>query len=171
MAKMKQARIAAKEKPGNAPILENRRARFEYEILDTVVSGIALTGTEIKSLRTGAGASINEAYVRIRDGEAWLVSMTIPTYKQGSFSNHEPNRPRKLLMHREQIDRFAGKLTEKGLTVVPLKMFFTEPGTPGLKPGVVKVLIGLARGKKLWDKRRETAERDVKRDLERFARR
>ncbi|GAC1416285.1 MAG: SsrA-binding protein SmpB [Candidatus Velthaea sp.] len=171
MPKMKAARVASKEKPDNAPILDNRRARFEYEIMDTVVSGIALTGTEIKSLRTGAGASINEAYVRIREGEAFLVSMTIPMYKQGSFSNHEPNRARKLLMHREQIDRFAARLGEKGFTLIPLRMFFTEPGTPGLKPGVVKVLIGLARGKKLWDKRRATQERDVKRDIAREMRR
>lgn len=82
-----------------------------------------------------------------------------------------PNRPRKLLMHREQIDRFAARLGEKGLTLIPLRMFFTEPGTEGLKPGVVKVLIGLAKGKKMWDKRRVTQERDVKRDLAREMRR
>lgn len=171
MAKMKAARVAAREAPVRSPILENRRARYEYEIMDTVVAGIALMGTEIKSLRTGGGASINEAYVRIRDGEAWLISMTVPTYKEGSFSNHEPGRPRKLLMHREQIDRFASRLSEKGLTLIPLRMFFTAAGTPGLKPGVVKILIGLARGKKTWDKRRTEAERDVKRELERVARR
>jgi SsrA-binding protein len=168
---MKAARVAARLAPVKSPMLENRRARFEYEILDTVVAGIALMGTEIKSLRTGSGASINEAYVRIREGEAWLVSMTIPTYKEGSFSNHEPGRPRKLLMHREQIERFASRLSEKGLTLIPLRMFFTEAGTPGLKAGVVKVLIGLGRGKKTWDKRRTEAERDVKRELERVARR
>lgn len=171
MAKMKAARVAAREQPNKSPTLENRRARYEYEIMDTVVAGIALTGTEIKSLRTGSGASINEAYVRIREGEAWLVSMTIPTYKEGSFSNHEPGRPRKLLMHREQIERFASRLSEKGLTLVALRLFFTEPGTPGLKPGVAKILIGLARGRKLWDKRRSEAERDVKREIERVARR
>ncbi|MFN2459703.1 MAG: SsrA-binding protein SmpB [Candidatus Velthaea sp.] len=169
--KSKTLRLAGKDQPDNAPVLDNRRARYEYEIMDTVVAGIALTGTEIKSLRTGAGASINEAYVRIRDGEAWLVSMTIPMYKQGSFSNHEPNRARKLLMHREQIDRFAVRLSEKGLTVVALRLFFTDPGTPGHKPGVAKVLLGLARGKKLWDKRKATQERDVKRELARLARR
>jgi SsrA-binding protein len=171
MAKMKAARVAAREAPVKSPTLENRRARYEYEIVETVVAGIALMGTEIKSLRTGSGASINEAYVRIREGEAWLVSMTIPTYKEGSFSNHEPGRPRKLLMHREQIERFAARLSEKGLTLIPLRLFFTPPGTDGLKPGVVKILIGLARGKKTWDKRRTEAERDVKRELERVARR
>jgi SsrA-binding protein len=171
MAKMKAARVAAREAPVKSPTLENRRARYEYEIVDTVVAGIALMGTEIKSLRTGAGASISEAYVRIREGEAWLVSMTIPTYKEGSFSNHEPGRPRKLLMHREQIARFAARLSEKGLTLIPLRLFFTDPGTPGHKTGVVKILIGLARGKKTWDKRRTEAERDVKRELERVARR
>lgn len=170
MAKMKAARVAGKEKEDKSPTIENRRARFEYEIMDTVVAGIALTGTEIKSLRSGSGASINEAYVRIRDDEAWLVGMTIPTYKEGSFSNHEPLRPRKLLLHREQIDRFAARLSEKGLTLIPLRMFFTEPGTEGLKPGVLKVLIGLARGKKTWDKRRTVQERDVKRDLDRARR-
>jgi SsrA-binding protein len=171
MAKMKAARVAARAQPVKSPTLENRRARYEYEIMDTVVAGIALMGTEIKSLRTGSGASINEAYVRIREGEAWLVSMTIPTYKEGSFSNHEPGRPRKLLMHREQIARFAARLSEKGLTLIALRLFFTGPGTPGLKPGVVKILVGLARGKKTWDKRRTEAERDVKREIERVARR
>jgi SsrA-binding protein len=171
MAKMKAARVAAREAPVKSPTLENRRARYEYEITETVVAGIALVGTEIKALRTGAGASISEAYVRIREGEAWLVSMTIPTYKEGSFSNHEPGRPRKLLMHREQIERFASRLSEKGLTLIPLRLFFTEPGTDGHKTGMVKILIGLARGKKTWDKRRTEAERDVKRELERVARR
>jgi SsrA-binding protein len=160
----------AEEKPANAPAIENRRARYEYEIMETYVAGMALTGTEVKSLRTGAGASINEAYVRIREGEAFLVSMTIPTYKEGSFSNHEPGRPRKLLMKRAEIDRLASRLGEKGLTLVPLRLFFTEPGTEGHKPGVAKVLLGVARGKKQWDKRREEMARDVKRDIARAIR-
>jgi len=169
MPKMKSLR-RAEEKPANATAIENRRARYEYEIMETYVAGMALTGTEVKSLRTGAGASINEAYVRIREGEAFLVSMTIPTYKEGSFSNHEPGRPRKLLMKRAEIDRLASRLGEKGLTLVPLRLFFTEPGTEGHKPGVAKVLLGVARGKKQWDKRREEMARDVKRDIARAIR-
>ncbi len=169
MPKMKTLR-RAEEKPANAPTLENRRARYEYEIMETYVAGMALTGTEVKSLRTGAGASINEAYVRIREGEAFLVSMTIPVYKEGSFSNHEPGRPRKLLLKRAEIDRLASRLGEKGFTLVPLRLFFTEPGTDGHKPGVAKVLLGVARGKKQWDKRREEMERDVKRDIARAIR-
>ena len=124
-------------------------------------AGLVLTGTEIKSIRAG-GVSLNEAYARIRDGELWLLSMHIPPYKEGSFSNHEPNRPRKLLMHKEQIARLKGRASEKGLTIVPLRMYFTR--------GKVKVEIGLAKGKKMWDKRAAETERDVKRELARHAR-
>lgn len=160
MAKSKTER--QKEKPAvRAPSLDNRRARYEFEILESLEAGIALTGTEIKSLREGTG-SLNEGYARVRDGELWLVNMYIPPYKQGSFSNHDPRRPRKLLLHRTQIDRLAGRITEKGLTLVPLRLYFTR--------GMAKVELGLARGKKLWDKRRATAERDAKRDLERAVR-
>ncbi|HXF33398.1 MAG TPA: SsrA-binding protein SmpB [Candidatus Acidoferrales bacterium] len=151
-----------KEKPAvRTPTLDNRRARYEFEILESLEAGIALTGTEIKSLREGTG-SLNEGYARVRDGELWLVNMYIPPYKQGSFSNHDPRRARKLLLHRSQIDRLAGRITEKGLTLVPLRLYFTR--------GMAKVELGLARGKKLWDKRRATAERDAKRDLERAVR-
>lgn len=145
-----------------APSLDNRRARYEFEILESFEVGIALTGTEIKSLREGGG-SLGEAYARIRDNELWLMNMYVPPYKAGSFSNPEPRRPRKLLAHRAQIDRLAGKLGEKGLTLVPLRLYFTR--------GLVKVELGLARGKKLWDKRRTVAERDAKRELARAVRR
>ena len=144
------------------PSVDNRRARFEYEILESWEAGIALTGTEIKSIRQG-GVSLNEAYARVRDGELWLVSMYVPPYKEGSWQNHDPKRPRKLLMHRGDIDRLAGMAAEKGLTVVPLRLYF--------KRGRVKVLIGLARGKKLWDKRRAIKERESARELTRAARR
>ncbi len=143
------------------PTLDNRRARFEYEFLEKIEAGIVLTGTEIKSLREGQ-SSIAEAYARIRDGELWLLSMHIPPYKQGSFSNVEPNRPRKLLVQRKDIDRLAGRVSEKGLTLVPTRLYFTR--------GMAKVEIALARGKKLWDKRREERERDVKREIARAVR-
>jgi SsrA-binding protein len=155
---------APKDKNGanREPPAENRRARFEYEIFETVEAGIVLTGTEIKSIRTGH-VSISEAYVRIRDDEAWLVSLHIPPYKEGSFSNHEPNRPRKLLMHREQIESFKKRANEKGFTIVPLRLYFTR--------GMAKVLIGAARGKKLWDKRKVEQDRDVAREMARAVRR
>jgi SsrA-binding protein len=161
--KSKQKRVELKEeaKRNRAPAVDNRRARFEYHILESMEAGIVLTGTEIKSVREG-GVSINEAYARMRDGELWLLGMHIPPYKQGSFSNVEPNRPRKLLLHKEQIERLSGRAAEKGLTIVPLRMYFTR--------GRVKVEIGLARGKKIWDKRDATAKRDVEREIARHIR-
>ncbi len=161
--KSKQAREAQKiqEKRNNAPAVDNRRARHEFYILESLEAGVALTGTEIKSIRQG-GISLNEAYARMRDGEMWLLGMHVPPYKQGSFSNVEPNRPRKLLLHREQIARLSSRAAEKGLTIVPLRLYFTR--------GRVKIELGLAKGKKLWDKREATAKRDVERELARHAR-
>jgi SsrA-binding protein len=140
------------------PSVNNRRARFEFEKLESLEVGIALTGTEIKSIRNG-NLSLQEAYARVRDGELWLVNLNIPPYKEASYFNHEPNRPRKLLLHREQLDRLVGRAAEKGLTLVPLRLYF--------KGGRVKLELALMRGKKLWDKRRTIAERDVKRDIAR----
>ncbi len=151
-----------KREPAPTPTVENRRARFEYEWLEQFEAGIVLTGTEIKSIRTGQ-ISIAEAYARIREGELWLLSMYVPPYKEGSFSNVEPNRPRKLLVHRKEIDRLAGRVSEKGLTLVPVRLYF--------KRGMVKVSIALARGKKTWDKRRDEKDRDVQRELARAVRR
>jgi len=145
-----------------SPAVDNRRARFEFEILESLEAGVALTGTEIKSIHAG-GVSLAESYARVRDGELWLLGMHVPPYKEGSFANHEPARPRKLLLHKEQIVRLGGRAAEKGLTIVPLRLYFTR--------GKVKVEIGLARGKKLWDKRRATADREMKRELARHARR
>ncbi|HTX60497.1 MAG TPA: SsrA-binding protein SmpB [Verrucomicrobiae bacterium] len=161
---MKQQRAAAaveKQKRENAPAVDNRRARHEYQILESLEAGLVLTGTEVKSIRAG-GVSLNEAYARFRDGEAWLLGMHVPPYKQGSFSNVEPNRPRKLLLKREQIAHLQSRVAEKGLTIVPLRMYFTR--------GVVKVELGLARGKKLWDKREDAAKRDVAREIARHVR-
>jgi SsrA-binding protein len=143
------------------PSVDNRRARFEFEFLERLEAGIALTGTEIKSIRTGQ-ISLTEAYARIRDGELWLVGMHIPPYKEGSFSNHEPLRLRKLLLRRAELDRLAGRVAEKGLTLVPTRLYF--------KRGRVKIEVALARGKKLWDKRREVKDRDVKREIARAVR-
>jgi SsrA-binding protein len=143
-------------------IVENRRARHEYHILETLEAGLVLTGTEVKSVRAG-GVSLSEAYARFRDDEAWLLGMHIPPYKQGSFSNTEPNRPRKLLLHKAEIARLQSRVGEKGLTIVPLRLYFTR--------GIAKVLLGVARGKKLWDKRADAAKRDVAREIARHVRR
>ena len=153
---------APKKPPAPTPHVDNRRARFEYELLERLEAGLALTGTEVKSVRTGQ-ISLNEAYARLRDGELWLLGMHVPPYREGSFSNHEPLRPRKLLLHKKEIDRLAVRITEKGLTLVPTRLYF--------KRGRVKVEIALAKGKKLWDKRREEKDRDVQRELQRATRR
>ncbi len=142
--------------------VENRRARHEYHILESVEAGLVLTGTEVKSVRAG-GVSLSEAYARFRDGEAWLVGMHVPPYRAGSFSNAEPNRPRKLLLHKDQIVQLQSRVAEKGLTVVPLRLYFTR--------GKAKVQLGVARGKKLWDKRADAAKRDVQREIARHVRR
>lgn len=157
---MKQLREKAAEvaRAHRSPTLENRRARREYDILESLEAGIALSGTEVKSVREG-GASISEAYVRFRDRGAWLVGMHVPPYKHGSFSNLEPGRARKLLLHREQIEHLRQRVQEKGLTVVPLRLYFTR--------GMAKLQLGLARGKKLWDKRATVAKRDVEREIAR----
>jgi len=148
--------------PPPAPTIENRRARFEYEWVEQFETGIVLTGTEIKSIRTGR-ISIAEAYARIRDGELWLLGMHVPPYKEGSFSNVDPNRPRKLLMHRGEIDRLAGRVSERGLTLIPVRLYF--------KRGRVKLSLALARGKKIWDKRKDVRDRDEQRELARATRR
>jgi len=151
-----------KRPPAPTPTVDNRRARFEYEWLEQFEAGIALTGTEVKSIRTGQ-ISIQEAYARIRDGEVWLLSMHVPPYKQGSFSNVDPNRPRKLLIHRKDIDRLSARVSEKGLTLIPVRLYF--------KRGKVKIALALARGKKTWDKRRDEKDRDIQREMARAVRR
>jgi SsrA-binding protein len=140
------------------PRVDNRRARFEYEFLERLEAGIVLTGTEIKSIRTGQ-ISITEAYARVKDHELWLYGMHVPPYKEGSFSNVEPTRPRKLLLHRKEIERLGKAAGEKGLTLIPTRLYF--------KGGRVKIDLALARGKKLWDKRRVTKEREAVREIAR----
>ena len=139
-------------------IADNRRARHDYQLLDRVEAGVVLTGTEVKSLRAGR-ATLGQAYAEVRDGEAWLVGAEIATYEQGNRANHEPARTRKLLLHRREIDRLYGQVREKGLTLVPTKLYF--------KDGRVKVELALARGKDVRDKRRAVADRDAKRQIER----
>ncbi|MCB0873372.1 MAG: SsrA-binding protein SmpB [Actinobacteria bacterium] len=139
-------------------IAQNRRARFEYEILERVEAGLVLQGTEVKGLRDH-GATIGEAYVVIRDGEAWLVGANIPEYANAGMSGHLPDRTRKLLMHRREIERFADRLREKGLALVPLRLYFKE--------GRAKVEVGLGRGKSVHDKRQTIIKRETDRDLAR----
>ena len=136
----------------------NRRARFQYAIEDTLEAGIVLSGTEIKSIRAGR-ANLAEAYARIERGEAWLIGAHIAPYEQGNRNNHEPTRVRKLLLHRDQIAELAGKTQQKGLTLVPLKLY--------IRDGMAKLELGVARGKQTHDKRRVIAERDERRNLER----
>jgi SsrA-binding protein len=139
-------------------IAENRRARHDYQLLERLEAGVALTGTEVKSLREGR-ATIAQSYAEVRDGEAWLLGAEISVYDQGNRANHDPTRPRKLLLHRREIDSLYGKVREKGLTLVPTRLYF--------KDGRVKVELAVARGKEQRDKRRDLAERDAQRQIER----
>ncbi|MCS7201627.1 MAG: SsrA-binding protein SmpB [Dictyoglomus sp.] len=137
----------------------NRKAKHDYYILETYEAGIALTGTEVKSLREGK-VSIVDSYADIDKGELWLFDLHISPYDKGNIYNHDPKRPRKLLMHKDEISRLIGKIKEKGLTLIPLSIYFNERGW-------AKVELGLAKGKKLYDKRRDLAEKAEKRELER----
>ena len=139
-------------------IAENRKARHEYQLLERWEAGLVLTGTEVKSLRQG-GASLQQAYADVREGEVWLVGAHIAEYGQGNVHNHEPDRERKLLMHRREIESLYGKVRERGLTLVPTRMYF--------KDGRAKVELALARGKEQRDKRRDIAKRDADRQIER----
>jgi SsrA-binding protein len=143
---------------GTKAIAENRRARHDYDLLDRFEAGIALTGTEVKSLRAGR-VQLAQAYADVRDGEVWLVGASIDEYAQGNIANHEPTRDRKLLLHRREIDSLYGKVRERGLTLVPTRLYF--------KNGRVKVELALARGRERIDKRRAIAERDAARQVER----
>ncbi len=140
-------------------VCTNRKARHDYEIVETLEAGVVLKGTEVKSLRKG-GAHLKDSYAAIENGELFLYSAHISPYEQGNRFNHEPERTRKLLVHAKEIRRLTGKVKEKGLTIVPLKLYFNDSGK-------VKIELGLARGKRTIDKRRTIADRDAKRDLER----
>ncbi len=154
--------MAAKSQRPLRVIADNRKARFNYEIGETFEAGIALTGTEVKSLRQGK-ATIAESYADTRGREIWLVNANIPEYLQASRFNHAPKRPRKLLLHRGQIDKLASGVEREGMTIVPLKMYFNEKGR-------AKVEIALARGKKLHDKRETEKKRSWEREKGRLMR-
>jgi len=146
---------------GEKVICVNRKARHEYDILETLEGGMVLTGTEVKSLRQGQ-ASIKESHAVVNDGEIFLVDCHIPPYAFGNMNNHEPRRRRKVLLHGREIKRLTGKLAEKGLSLVPLRIYFRR--------GLAKVELALARGRKTRDKRNAIRERDVKREMDREAR-
>lgn len=147
---------------GRKIIAQNRRARHDYFIEDVYEAGVVLTGTEVKSLRAGR-ASLVDGFAVIKDGEAWLQNVHIPEYTEGTWTNHEPRRRRKLLLHSGEIARLVGKTQETGLTLVPLSLYFRD--------GKAKVELALARGKRHYDKRRVLADRDAKREMERAVRR
>jgi SsrA-binding protein len=147
---------------GVTVIARNRRARHDYHIEDTVEAGLVLTGTEVKSLRAGR-ASLNQAFGQITGDEIWIHGMHIPEYAQGTWTNHDPRRARKLLLHRKEIDRLASKAAERGFTLVPLSLYFSG--------GRAKVELALARGKRTYDKRHDLAQRDAAREVDRALRR
>jgi SsrA-binding protein len=158
----KKSKGSTKETPsGDRVVTQNRRAFHEYFVEDQFEAGMVLTGTEIKSVREGK-ITIGEAYVRIDDGELWLVGSHITPYSHGSYTNHDPDRPRKLLAHRREIEKMRESTEQKGMTLVPLRV--------RLKRGRAKVDVGVAKGKKLWDKRQAEATRDAKRQIDRALR-
>ena len=142
---------------GSKVIAQNRKARHDYSILDLYEAGVALLGTEVKSLRLGR-ASLVDAFATVDDGEVWLRGLHIPEYTHGSWTNHEPRRVRKLLLHRGEIDRLIGKIKEGGLSLVPLSLYFSD--------GKVKCELALAKGKKSYDKRTDLAKRDAQREIQ-----
>jgi SsrA-binding protein len=146
----------AKKAPGQHVVATNRKARHDYSILEVYEAGLVLLGTEVKSLRDGK-ASLVDAYATVDDGEVWLRNLHIPEYHHGTWTNHEPRRNRKLLLHRRQIDALIGKIRDGNLALIPLKLYFSE--------GKVKVEIALARGKRAHDKRQDMARRDAQREV------
>ena len=149
----------AKKTQHKQPSIKNRKARFQYELLDQFECGVVLLGTEVKSIRAGQG-SLEEAFATIEGGEIWLLGFHIPTYEHGNVHNHDPNRRRKLLLHKREIAKITPKLTLKGLTLVPVKVYFNERG-------LAKVTLALAKGKTHGDKRQDMKTRDAKREMDR----
>ena len=149
---------APADKPATKLIAQNRKARYDYLVEDTVEAGLALVGTEVKSCRAGK-VNLTDAYAAIKDGEAWLMQCHIAPYSHGNRENHDPMRPRKLLLHRGEIDRLAAKVAQEGRTLIPLKIYF--------KHGLAKAEIAIARGKKSYDKRASIAKRDADRQIQR----
>jgi SsrA-binding protein len=155
---MAREKKAARDDEDVRVICRNKRAFHEYEISETLECGLVLTGTEVKSLRDGQ-ASLEDAYARIDDGEVWLLGSDIPEYAMGNRMNHKPKRPRKLLLHRREIGKFAGKASQRGFTLVPLRMYF--------KRGRAKVELGVARGKQAHDKRQDLKKHEAEREIRR----
>lgn len=148
---------------GQRAVATNRRARFDYDIEETFEAGMVLTGAEVKSLR-GGRASLGEAYARVVDGEMWVENLHIPPYGHANDSNYDPRRSRKLLLHRDQIERLIGKTQERGLTLIPMRLYFTR--------GLAKLELGLGRGKRKYEKRQAKLEKEHEREIERaFSRR
>ena len=143
---------------GEKTVASNRRARHDYAIQETLEAGIQLTGDEVKSLR-GGRASLTDCYARVRDGEAWIEGMHIPPYEQGDVKRHLPTRPRKLLLHRREIEKLASQQQEERLAIVPLRVYFTH--------GIAKVELGVGRGKREFEKRQSIAKRESQREIER----
>ena len=154
--------MGLKADPSQKTVASNRRALHDYEILDRFEAGIVLSGSEVKSLRGGRG-SLSEAYGRVQGREVWLEGMHIPPYEQGEKRGYDPIRRRKLLLHRNEIERLIGKTQERGLTLVPLRVYFSH--------GLAKVEVGLGRGKRQFEKRQTTLEREHRREMDRAARR
>lgn len=164
MSKNKKTKEKSKPSgPKVAIVSENRRARHKYEILESVECGMQLLGSEVKVLREGR-LSLDEAYGRLKDGDLWLIGADIPHYNNAGLWNHDPARPRRLLLHKRELAKFAGRATERGLTLVPLKVYFNERG-------LAKCVMALARGKKIYDKRETLKKRDTDRGLARAVRR
>jgi SsrA-binding protein len=161
MPKPQNPQPHSSKSPEIKSIARNKRARFDYHILETWEAGLVLTGTEVKSLRDGR-ANISDAYGIIKDGEAFLLNLHISQYERGGYTKHEPTRTRKLLLHRKEIRRLIGAVERQGLTLVPLELYF--------KNGVAKVALALARGKKVHDKRDTERSRDAEREMARVAR-
>lgn len=162
IAKSSAKKPVDKEHDNERVIALNRAAKHEYEVLDSLECGLMLVGSEVKSLRRGK-VSLDEAYGRIKGNEVWLINCDIPEYLEASRFNHEPKRPRKLLLHRREIRKFASKAYEKGLTLVPLELYFKE--------GKAKVLLGVCKGKKLFDKRETMKKATMQREMDRALRR
>jgi SsrA-binding protein len=152
--------VARQSEAGIKQVASNRKALHDYFVEDTFEAGVALTGTEIKSVR-GSRVNLRDGYVQIRGGDAWLVNVHISPYDFGNRENHEPKRDRRLLLHRREINKLLTKVSERGWTIVPLRMY--------LKNGLAKIEIALVRGKRLYDKRDAIAERDMDRELQRAA--
>jgi SsrA-binding protein len=150
--------MAVKEEPGDTLVATNRKARYEYAVIQTYETGIVLKGTEVKSLRQKQ-ANIADGYAMIRNGELWLEATHISPYAHGSYSNVDPLRRRKLLVHKKELRKIVGQMQDKGLTLIPLKVYFTH--------GIAKVLLGVCRGKREYDKRQDIAKRDAERAIRR----